>query len=211
MAAITTNVGIKDFLANAFKEGPALSNTFEARFIMEGELGTWMSGAGFNNEGDAMRNLIVTCEEASLPGIMANTGQTTGRFLGEGQINYAHTKSYQDLSLSFICDADLKPVKFINRWMSLIFRDDGAGEQRYSKTRLSYPDTYMCKQMILTKAERDRSGTLSRNVNEYTFYNIWPYSLQSTPLSYGSSQLLSISANFYYRKWKGPGSTPISS
>lgn len=201
MAATTSIWPISKFLNNSLGSGVSLSNTFEVTFRFDGDLATAMSAAGFNVGEDAYENLTVLCEEASLPGILANTGQTTGVFLGEGQVNYAHTKSYQDLSLSWICDADLKPVRMMNTWMNLIFNDDAAGSHRFSKTRLSYPDTYMCKRMSLVKAERDLNGTLSRNLRTYDFYDIWPYSFQSTPLSYGSSQLLSISASFYYRKW----------
>lgn len=201
MAARTSRWPVSKFLNETLKSGVSLSNTFEVTFDFEGALRAAMSNAGFNEGGAALENLTVLCEEASLPGLLANTGQTTGVFLGEGQVNYAHTKSYQDISLSWICDADLKPVRFLNNWMKLIFVDDQAGDNRYSSTRLSFPDTYMCRTMKVVKAERNRDGTLSRAPRTYTFYNVWPYTIQSTPLSYGSSQLISITASFYYRKW----------
>jgi hypothetical protein len=201
MAGSTSNYPISQFLSKTLKDGVALSNTFEVTFDFDGGLQQSLSRAGFNENQAALQSLTVLCEEASLPGMMANTGQTTGVILGEGQINYAHTKSYQDISLSWICDGNLLPLKFLNAWMGLIF-NDADGDGRFSTTRLSYPDTYMCKKMTILKGERNESGTLSRNPRQYEFYNVWPYSVQSTPLSYGSSQLLSVSASFYYRKWK---------
>lgn len=197
----TTNFGIRQFLQSTLSRGVSLSNTFEVNFSLTGDFGTQMSAKGFNANREALENLTVLCEEASLPGMMASTGQTTGKHLGEGQINYAHTKSYQDISLSWICDASLLPVRFMNAWMELIF-DENNVDGRFTRTRLNYPDTYMCEKMTVIKAERNASGTLSRDINTYTFYNVWPYTIQSTPVSYGSSQLLRLTANFYYRKWK---------
>ena len=65
--------------------------------------------------------LKVFCEEAQLPNIQAATGTDTGRRLGEGQSNYAHTKMYSDFQLGWMCDANMTPLKFLNAWYSFIF------------------------------------------------------------------------------------------
>lgn len=196
--------GIDNFLAALKKQGGvAFSNTYEVTFGAFGSaLQSELSAAGFTSRepGDALYNMELLCEEASLPGMMANTGQTTGVILGEGQINYAHTKSFQDLTLGWTCDANLSSLKFLNAWMRAIFPEEG--NQQFTRTRLNYPDEYRCRTMTILKAERNSSGTVNRGGGLYTFYEVWPYSIQSTPLSYGSSQLLKVTASFYYRNWK---------
>ena len=198
---------IKQFLSGiAGSGGVAYSNTYEVTF---GKLGSAaeeeIRKAGFNREKSAENLLTWLCEEASLPGIMANTGQTTGKYLGEGQVNYAHTKSYQDLTLGWTCDANLLPLKFLNGWMRAIFSESGGNPGRYNTTRLNYPDEYMCRTMTILKAERNRRDTLGRQAGKYTFNEVWPYAIQSTPVSYGSSQLLKVTASFYYRNWAFTG------
>jgi hypothetical protein len=201
--------GIHSFLESiAAQGGLAFSNTYEVTFGQFGDkLKDELSNSGFisRNPGGALYNMELLCEEASLPGMMANTGQTTGKFLGEGQVNYAHTKSYQDLTLGWTCDANLSALKFLNAWMKAVFVESGAGAGqagRYTTTRLNYPDEYMCRTMTILKAERNASGTVSRGGGIYTFNEVWPYAIQSTPVSYGSSQLLKVTASFYYRNWR---------
>lgn len=86
---------------------------------------------------------------------MASTGQTTGVLMGEGQINYAHTKSYQDITLGWTCDTNLLPLRFLNAWTDVIFPDiTPITDGRYSRNRLSYPNDYMCPELIITKARK---------------------------------------------------------
>jgi len=208
MATRTGKVGISSFLkttTTGSAPGFALSNTFEVEFkIGDGPLKTSLQSSGFKVGGSSFDKLTLLCEEASLPGIMANTGQTTGVILGEGQVNYAHTKSYQDMTLGWICDADLTPLSFLNAWNKVIFPDAGgnAADGKTSRNRVGWPDDYQCNEVTITKAERNATDTLGNTGGIYTLFNVWPYSIQSTPLSYGSSQLLKITASFYYRRWK---------
>lgn len=204
--------GIREFLTKLAKSGGvAYSNTYEVKFGTFGNIARQeLVAAGFKTRNvGAEEMLTLLCEEASLPGIMANTGQTTGKYMGEGQVNYAHTKSYQDLTLGWTCDANLLPLKFLNGWSRAVFRE--LGDARFGTTRLNYPDEYMCRSMTITKAERNGADTLGRIGGVYTFNEIWPYAIQSTPVSYGSSQLLKVTASFYYRNWRFQGYDGASS
>jgi len=202
--------GIEEFLQGiASGGGIAFSNTYEVDFKISSNepLAAALRRAGFGifsrKGGTAYDNLTMMCEEASLPGIMANTGNTIGKFQGEGQVNYAVNKMYQDITLSWISDANLSPLKFLNAWMGLIFVDP-TPERFNSRTRLNYPDTYQCD-FTIKKGERNGNYVLGREYGIYTMYDAWPYSVQSTPMAYGSSQSLRISASFYYRNWKFEG------
>lgn len=65
--------------------------------------------------------LKMLCEEAQLPNVQAATGTYTGMRMGEGQVNYAHSKMYTDFQLGWMCDANMTPLKFLNAWYSYIF------------------------------------------------------------------------------------------
>ena len=64
------------------------------------------------------------CDEAQLPNVQAATGTLEGRYLGEGQVNYAHTRVFSELQLGFQCDANMTPLKFLNDWYGIIFGED---------------------------------------------------------------------------------------
>lgn len=165
------------------------------------------------------------CEEAQLPNVSAMTGQTTGRLLGEGQVNYAHTRLYTDFQLGWICDADLTPLKFLNLWYGHIFGEydtvnnpinpstttnsklssvkDAAAEGNAILSertiRLNYPEEYMAK-CIITKTEKGSNASNERAAMSYTLLDCFPYAIDAVPLSAGTSQATKVTANFYYSK-----------
>ena len=204
----TGDYNIEGFLGSIKKSGGmSMSNLYEARFEFSDKhaaLKSDLKAIGFGDlstaSDTAYAALTLMCEEASLPGMMANTGQTTGVYMGEGQVNYAHTKSFTDITLGWTCDANLLPLKFLNTWMEFIFDSDSNNIGNLKTNRVRYPEEYQCK-MEIVKAERGPNNTLERVGGIYTLHDIYPYSIQSTPVSYGSSTLLKVSASFYYRRW----------
>lgn len=167
------------------------------------------------------------CDEAQLPNIQAMTGTVTGRYLGEGQVNYPHTKMYSDFQLSWISDSNMSALKILNLWYSFIFQefgDDtrkiflektkipvGLGEvkgkaisgdkiTRNKKTRLNFPDSYLAD-IVITKTERGQGAPNSRASIAYTMKDCFPYSIDAVPLSYGASQTTKVTANFYYSRY----------
>lgn len=202
---------ISGFLGSiAASGGMSTSNLYEAKFEFDNNYNKdlirsmdFVGFSGFTGSDKAYTALTLLCEEASLPGIQAMTGQTTGVYMGEGQVNYAHTKSYTDITLGWTCDANLLPVKFLNKWSGFIFGEDATTTKtsgRYRINRVRYPEEYQAKLKIV-KAERGEDSTLQRVGGIYTLHDIFPYSVQSTPISYGASTLLKVSASFYYRRW----------
>ena len=204
----TGDYNIEGFLGSIKKSGGmSMSNLYEARFEFSDKhaaLKSDLKSIGFGDlstaSDTAYAALTLMCEEASLPGMMANTGQTTGVYMGEGQVNYAHTKSFTDITLGWTCDANLLPLKFVNTWMKFIFDADSTTLSTAKANRVRFPEEYQCELKIV-KAERGPNNTLERVGGIYTLHDIYPYSIQSTPVSYGSSTLLKVSASFYYRRW----------
>jgi hypothetical protein len=161
--------------------------------------------------------ISLMADEVTLPGMQAATGQQNGMYTGSGQYNYAHTRMYNDLTISWVCDANMSPLKFLNSWMDTIFveydesnkeikkiiQDNPSNVEKRSRNRsvrLNYPDEYTLQISVL-KAEKDSNSETGRPSVRYVIEGAYPYSVDSVPLSMGASQLVKVSANFYYEKW----------
>lgn len=173
--------------------------------------------AGDNADGGPARWISLMCDEANLPGTQFATGQLNGLYTGSGQYKYPHTRMFNDLTLSWVCDANMTPLKFLNTWMSSIYEEtDKAGKkyatilqtdpsdvdyrERNRSTRLTFPDQYTMSCSIL-KAEKNNTSELGRPSIRYFLEGVYPYAIDSTPLSAGTTQLVKVSANFYYERW----------
>lgn len=160
-------------------------------------------------------------EEAQLPNVQAATGQLQGRYLGENQVQYPYAKFYSDVSFTWMCDANLTPLKFFHTWHNFIFNGAGKEMGKELKTqgfgkvksegasveaddinrpvRLKYPEEYFGK-CIVTKTEPGHASPDDRAAIAFVLEDIYPYSIDTVPLSYGSSQITKVTANFHYAK-----------
>lgn len=185
------------------------------------------SDAKAEKPSDSTFILKTFCDEAQLPNIQAATGQLNGRFLGQNGVYYPHSKMYSDFQLSWMCDANMTPLKFLNIWYGWIFQEydssgneikipyqsnkslkdikSGAGSSGGNSTlaettiRLAYPDSFYSN-IIVTKTEKGKNASNSRASISYTLVDAYPYSIDAVPLSYGASQVTKVTANFYYTR-----------
>lgn len=184
------------------------------------------SGGALDTDNYKAFSITSMCDEAQLPNVQAMTGTVTGRYMGEGQINYPHTKMYSDFQLSWLSDANMSALKMLNCWYSFIFQEFGdSGEKityssqkganlgklkeasrsknqvsRGKKVRLNFPDAYLAD-IVITKTERGINAPNSRASIAYTMIDCFPYSIDAVPLSFGASQVTKITANFYYSRY----------
>ena len=146
--------------------------------------------------------IMMMCDEVSLPGIQSNTGSVVGRYPGQGAIYYPTAPIYTDIKLSFMCDAEMQAFKFLLDWHEYIYDTKTAGiRSGETSRRVRYPESYQCK-MHVEKRERNKTSDIGVPTMKFTLYNAWPYSVDAVPLSYGSSQLVKCTANFYYTSWQ---------
>lgn len=206
-----------------------MTNGYDVEFQLTGQNKTQLLGAITRAiGGDPTKNSEPTtpgylikhlCDEAQLPNIQSATGQVTGVIMGEGGISYPHTKMYSDFTLSWMCDANMTPLKFLTAWYDYIFGGSSTDEANKNSAgvlnlekiktiqakpidravRLNFPAYYLCDVRI-TKTERGKSAPNSRAPISYLIQDCYPYSIDAIPLSYGTSQITKVSANFYYRK-----------
>ena len=199
--SLTTGYNI-EFDFNTGKREDSSSPTFVGKF--------------YDKKGGNKNIVNMLCDEAQLPNVVSTTGTVTGRYLGEGMINYPHTRTYTDLGLGFMCDAEQIPLKFLTSWYDYIFGETPDPLYEYDNNslekaqvvsprktnrtnRLNYINNYVCNLRIM-KTEPDSRSSSGRVPITYVLENCYPYSIDAVPLAYGSSQLTRVTASFYYTR-----------
>ena len=182
--------------------GMSLSNSFKVEIK-----GSGMSGLADNNNygqsGEPFFSFL--CDEAQLPNVQAASGTLKGRYLGEGQINYPHTRVFTEFQLGFQCDASMTPLKYLNEWCGQIFKElpksagDGRKFTANRSNRLSYPSDY-CRDIYITKTEIGGAGAVGRESLCYVMERAWPFAVDAVPLQFGTGQLTKVTAQFYYTR-----------
>ena len=184
------------------KGGMSFSNSFKVDIK-----GTGVAGLTDDNDygmsGEPMFSFL--CDEAQLPNVQAATGTLKGRYLGEGQVNYAHTRVFTEFQLSFQCDANMTPLKYLNDWFGMIFNEmpssygDSTKYTHNRSNRLSYPADY-CRDIYITKTETNGESAVGRESLCYVMERAWPFAVDAVPLQFGTAQLTKVTAQFYYTR-----------
>ena len=206
-------MGVNNYLAAIVNgRGMARSNTYAVYFTLTDGVKSALQGSGRSgglesitpgrNVSQVGERILIMCDEVSLPGIQSNTGSTINRYQGQGPIYYPTAPIYTDMQLSFMCDAEMQAFKFLLDWHDYIYdTDSGYGVRQGEKVRrLKYPSEYQCI-MNIQKRERNNVDEIGVTTMGFELLNAWPYAVDAIPLSYGSSQLVKCTANFYYSSW----------
>ena len=163
----------------------------------------------YSNEYESIKNFVKNkmsfyCSEATLPVSSYATAEVKDNFLGVTQ-EFAHTRLYTDLDFTFYVDANYDVLRYFEIWMDFISgaSEDVAPQQfaGYNKSneyyrRFKYPNDYKSPTMSVIKFERDYKQQLT-----YAFVNAFPKALTSIPVSYGSADLLKVTATFNYDRY----------
>jgi len=117
--------------------------------------------------------------------------------------NFAHTKLYTPLNVSFYCGTDYKSIKMFEHWMEYAVggnRNISYGSKFYSY-RMNYPDDpatgYKSEQTKIFKFEPNVERFM-----EYTFIGLYPESVNPVPLNYGSNgELTRVTVSLKYDRF----------
>jgi hypothetical protein len=151
------------------------------------------------------------CDEAQLPNMQAATGTIEGRYTGEGQVNYPHTRVFTELQLGFQCDANMTPLKYLNNWYGEIFNEPPqedavffedritTPEDHNRTNRLKFPEEY-CRTIRITKTEIGPNREPERPSMVYLLERAWPFAIDAVPLQFGSTLVTKVTAQFYYTR-----------
>ena len=220
--SFSNNYDVDFIFGSGARDGPLFQRFIENGITPGGgDVGT-RTGT-IDGDGALIRML---CDEAQLPNVSSATGTTTGKYTGEGIVNYPTNKIYSDFQLGWMGDKNMIPLKFLRTWHSWIFREFDARDSVYGErrdlsipnpsrledikaqaaanvrkidTRLSYPEEYLCD-IVITKTERGPNAANQLTPITYVMIDAFPYSIDSVPLSYGASQITKITANFHYAR-----------
>ena len=151
------------------------------------------------------------CDEAQLPNIQAATGTIEGRYTGEGQVNYPHTRVFTEVQLGFQCDANMTPLKYLNNWYGEVFgeppEENGQTLDGISNTprlanrtnKLQLPKSY-CRTVKITKTEIGPDSAPLRPSISYLLERAWPFAIDAVPLQFGSTLLTKVTCQLYYTR-----------
>lgn len=193
--------------------GASYSNEYSVKFIFnqkkQSELLTDFSDNGLSD----IEDMMLLCDEASLPGSYAATNEIDGLYTGR-LIQYPQAKLYNDFTLGFILTNKLNPSKFFDIWMYYMFPeyDLNGGEKieyknrskrssRTNVTTLQYYDNIVCNAIEVTKFYKTRFAPNGGNSAVFKMFNAYPYTVQTIPLSYGASTLNKLQVQFRYEKY----------
>ena len=198
--------------------GGSYSNEYEVNFSfntsLNSEILKRLKYYGFNpssTSSGAYSDMMFLCDEASLPGTFAATNEVDGVYAGR-LIQYPHAKLYNDMRLSFIQTNQLNPSKFFEAWMGGMFPEYGIDDvteiqpaernrrrQVSNTVGLRYYNEMTCN-MRVQKTYKNNIDPSGENSCYYDMFNVYPYSIESVPLSYGASTLNKLRVSFRYEK-----------
>lgn len=218
------NYSVSDLKSNLFE--PALTSNFEVYIPVNSGSGVGSASkawkfikeeSGFPSDLDLQTLLLLSCSEASLPGSSLATHELNNDVTGITQ-RYAYRRLYDDRAdFTFYVTSDTKSnysqIKVFERWLQYISGEQNATSQILEEPyRVAWPDDYKTT-IYITKFDRtvtaktgfgkDNSvnGDYTGKKLEYTFFNAYPISISSMPVSYDSSSLLKCSVSFTYDKY----------
>lgn len=198
LSAISNGRGMaKSNLYSVYFSGGPIDNNVDGKQRLTQKFG----GINRANTGGTFEvgdRILLMCDEVTLPGVQSSTG-TVGRYSGANPTYYPSNVIYNDVQLSFMCDAEMQALHFLHDWRDMIYSVEGTGKDK--NYRINYANEYQCERMVIKKNERDKSSEIGLTAVTYNLYGAWPYAIDAIPLSYGSSQLVKVTANFYYANW----------
>jgi hypothetical protein len=163
--------------------------------------------------GRAATKLSYLCDECNIPGFSFATGDVKGLSTGIN-IRHAHTKVFNELSLTFLLDMSHTTYNVFQNWSDYIFNRQGpAGYSKESYSSMQYYDNY-CADIVISKLEPNRRDlgvreffnidgkVSSRNthsvVNTVVAHKAFPYSMNNLSFSNGPNQPVRIQVSFYF-------------
>lgn len=147
------------------------------------------------------RDLGLLCSSASLPTSRFAISEVTN-FMGVRE-NFAHTRSFVPIDLTFYVDKEYKTLKFFEHWMEYISSGAESADGIIDKARpgyymrMKYPSQgYKCDTIQIKKFDRDYQYEI-----EYNFIGCFPLDIVAVPVSYQGSQILQMTVTLAYDRY----------
>jgi len=176
--------------------GPASDNRYSAIFtgVSVGDAPGWAADPNMVKILNEYSDLFIS--NMTMPGSSIATGEMFGdRAVGVSR-KYAHTRMFNEFSMTYILEAGMELYSIYDYWMNQIsprFNDEGVPIDRRD-IRMNYYNNYIDPKIILKKFERDGSESLTTEI-----YNAFPLNISDLGLSSRNQNgLLELTINFAY-------------
>jgi len=140
---------------------------------------------------------------ASLPGSSLATVESNN-FHGVVE-NFAHTKIYTPLSISFYTDDQYKSLKFLEHWMEYAVGGNNLNSQLYGSRVYSYRMNYPNDPLSGYKSDQVKIYKFEPNIKsimEYSFIGLYPKAVNSVNVAYGpNANVTRVTASFQYDRF----------
>ena len=203
-------LNINQFTTDINTRGVLKNNKYLATIYFE-------SGHYLSRRQNELRSLQVRCDSATLPGVQFASADGPPR-LGYGPVErHPYNVMFDELSLSFIVDANSDVHKTLYDWMNCIvnFKGKGASDlfnangpssgssssKPWAAYEVGYRDNYAAK--IVVEVFKDSgSGTKLNRSMTFTAYNAFPMGFPSTSVDWNSSDLMRLKIPFAYTDYE---------
>ena len=197
------------------KPGPGEGYSLAKHFLENLNTGTTAVGVETANLVNYQLNML--CNEIQIPGVTMSASDV--KMPQKGMIQKVATaKVYNELDVSFYCDADSLPFKFFRCWQDYIIGAIEAPREMYSKAHTMttnrqkayaqrYYDHYTCD-IVIQKLEKVGHEKLLnpqtqkredvRAAFSVQLAKAYPYTVSSIPYSTGPANIVKVTVGFYY-------------
>jgi len=197
------------------KPGPGEGYSLAKHFLENLNTGTTAVGVETANLVNYQLNML--CNEIQIPGVTMSASDV--KMPQKGMIQKVATaKVFNELDVSFYCDADSLPFKFFRCWQDYIIGAIESPREMYSKSHTMtisrqkayaqrYYDHYTCDIMIqkLEKVGHEKLLNPQTQKREdvrpgFTIQlaKAYPYTVSSIPYSTGPANVVKVTVGFYY-------------
>ena len=198
-------------------ESPAVGTGYSLQSHFNDNLNTGKSGEGLSKDDMVNYQLSMLCNEIQIPGVTMSASDV--KMPQKGMIQkVASAKVFNELDVSFFCDADSLPFKFFRCWQDYIIGAIEAPREMYSKAHTMttnrqkayaqrYYDHYTCD-IVIQKLEKVGHEKLLnpqtqkredvRAAFSVQLAKAYPYTVSSIPYSTGPANIVKVTVGFYY-------------
>ena len=218
-------IGIEEFKERILTRSGGISASNLYQFSIdagEGGMRQYLADNNFTgtDTGDDIVNLNLLCNEIQLPGVTYSSHDLTQPKKGITQ-KMATSKVFNELDVSFYCDAESMPLVFFRSWQDYIMGGLENPQFAYSESNTlskyehqvyaqRYYHSYTCDILIhklekygIDKFDFDSYDDLGRKKDYKVGFHArlakaYPYTVSSIPYSAGAAQLVKVTVGFYY-------------
>ena len=218
-------IGIQEFKERILTRSGGISSSNLYQFSIdagEGGMRQYLADNNFTgtDTGDDIVNLNLLCNEIQLPGVTYSSHDLTQPKKGITQ-KMATSKVFNELDVSFYCDAESMPLVFFRSWQDYIMGGLENPQFAYSESNTlakyahqvyaqRYYNDYTCDILIhklekygIDKFDFDSYEDSGRKKDYKVGFHArlakaYPYTVSSIPYSAGAAQLVKVTVGFYY-------------